>query len=58
MERYSSTGQSSQRTVAPTEEEEEEDKEDKEEEDSSASLVIDREKWRGILRQAKAHSGL
>ena len=63
MERYCSTDQSSQRTVAPKEEEEEEeeeeedDKEDKEE-DSSEPLVIDREKWRGIVRQGKAHSGL
>ena len=38
MERYSSTGQSSQRTVAPTEEEEEEDKEDKEEEDGQCTV--------------------
>ena len=39
MERYCSTGQSSQRTVAPTEEEEEEeDKEDKEEEDGQCTV--------------------
>ena len=65
MERYCSTDQSSQRTLAPTEEEEdkedkeeeEEDKEDKEE-DSSAPLVVDSEKCRGIIRQTKAHSGL
>ena len=58
MERYCSTGQSPQRAVAPVEEEEVE-------RDLQVlgvrrwrELVIDRDKWRGIVRQAKAHSGL
>ena len=58
MERYFLTGQSPQRAVVPMEEEEVE-------RDLQVlgvrrwrELVIDRKKWRGIVRQAKAHSGL
>jgi len=59
MERYCSADHSPQRAVAPTEEEEEVER------DLQVlgvrrwiELVIDMDKWRGIVRQAKAHSGL
>jgi len=59
MERYCSTGQSPQRAVAPTEEEEEVERNLQVlGERRWRELVIDRDKWRGIVRQVKAHSGL
>jgi hypothetical protein len=61
MERCCSRGQSPQRAVAPTEEDEEEEVEINLQMLGVRrwrELVIDREKWRGIVRQAKAHSGL
>jgi hypothetical protein len=60
MERYCSTGQSPQQAVAPTEEEEEEEEGSSSDggEKMERELMTDREKWRGIVRQAKAHSRL
>ena len=63
MEGHCSTGQSPQWAVVPMEEEEEEEEEV--ERDLQVlgmrrwrELVADRKKWKDIVRQAKAHSGL
>ena len=65
MEGHCSTGQSPQWAVVPMEEEEEEEEEEEVERDLQVlgvrrwrELVAYREKWKDIVRQAKAHSGL
>ena len=64
MEGYCSTGQSPQWAVVPMEEEEEEEEEEVERDLQVLGvrrwreLVADRKKWKDIVRQAKAHSGL
>ena len=64
MEGHCSTGQSPQWAVVPMEEEEEEGEEEVERDLQVLrvrrwrELVADRKKWKDIVRQAKAHSGL
>ena len=64
MEGHCSTGRSPQRAVVPMEGEEEEEEEEVERDLQVLGvrrwreLVADRKKWKDIVRQAKAHSGL
>ena len=64
MEGHCSTGQSPQWAVVPMEGEEEEEEEEVERDLQVLGvrrwreLVADRKKWKDIVRQAKAHSGL